>query len=232
MKMKSTSKIVRMSEAGFTLVELMIVVAIIGILAAIAIPNFQKYQAKARQKEAQLQLSSIYTAELSFRGEYGSFTGCLNEAGFRPEGDVLSNAGTTRHYAMGFLAAQATAAVCGTGTLACNLNYNAPVAGTTLCGGAGQTPVANVAYNALLSVSSNNFSATRVAGTIATALIQGANLNTQGANGATATPAGDATLLNATTFRAAAIGNVSSTNLVDRWTINHNKALNNNFTGI
>jgi prepilin-type N-terminal cleavage/methylation domain-containing protein len=233
MKMKSTSKMVRMSEAGFTLVELMIVVAIIGILAAIAIPNFQKYQAKARQKEAQLQLSSIYTAELSFRGEYGSFTGCLNEAGFRPEGDVLSNVGTSRHYVIGFTAALATAATCGPGGgVGCNINYNAPVAGTTLCGGAGQTPIANVTFNALLGASSSSFAATRVAGTATAASIAAANLNNHGANAATAAPVADQVLLTSSTFRAAAVGNVSNTNVADRWTMNHNKALNNSFSGI
>lgn len=50
---------------GFTLIELMIVVAIIGILAAIAIPNFMKFQARARQSEAKANLKAIFTAAKS-----------------------------------------------------------------------------------------------------------------------------------------------------------------------
>jgi prepilin-type N-terminal cleavage/methylation domain-containing protein len=46
---------------GFTLIELMIVVAIIGILAAIAIPNFIRFQARARQSEVHTNLKSLFT---------------------------------------------------------------------------------------------------------------------------------------------------------------------------
>ncbi len=53
-------------KKGFTLIELMIVVAIIGILAAIAIPNFLKFQAKAKQSEAKQNLGAIYTAMMSY----------------------------------------------------------------------------------------------------------------------------------------------------------------------
>jgi len=63
-------------KKGFTLIELMIVVAIIGILAAIAIPNFLRFQAKSKQSEAKTNLGGIFTAEISYFGEqshYGNF---------------------------------------------------------------------------------------------------------------------------------------------------------------
>jgi type IV pilus assembly protein PilA len=63
-------------KKGFTLIELMIVVAIIGILAAIAIPNFLKFQAKSKMSEAKTNLGAIYTGQISYFGEqnsYGSF---------------------------------------------------------------------------------------------------------------------------------------------------------------
>ena len=44
------------NKKGFTLIELMILMAIIGILTAIAIPNFQSYRAKYRAKQAQIEL--------------------------------------------------------------------------------------------------------------------------------------------------------------------------------
>ena len=59
---------------GFTLIELMIVVAIIGILAAIAIPNFLRYQAKSKQSEAKANLGAIFTSEVSYKSEHDTYT--------------------------------------------------------------------------------------------------------------------------------------------------------------
>ncbi len=60
-------------KKGFTLIELMIVVAIIGILAAIAIPNFLRFQAKSKQSEAKTNLGGIFTAETSYFSEFNGF---------------------------------------------------------------------------------------------------------------------------------------------------------------
>ena len=61
-------------KKGFTLIELMIVVAIIGILAAIAIPNFLKFQAKSKQSEAKSNLSAIFTGQTAYYGEYNNYS--------------------------------------------------------------------------------------------------------------------------------------------------------------
>jgi type IV pilus assembly protein PilA len=62
------------TRKGFTLIELMIVVAIIGILAAIAIPNFLKFQCKSKTSEAKEMLKGIYTASVAYQGETDWFT--------------------------------------------------------------------------------------------------------------------------------------------------------------
>ena len=101
-------------RGGFTLIELMIVVASIGILAAIAIPNFLRFQLKAKSSEGKTNLAAIRTAEESYFAEYGVYVsadpspvtingntktpyvdavagGGFAVVGWAPEGDVCFN---------------------------------------------------------------------------------------------------------------------------------------------
>ncbi|MBX3250824.1 MAG: prepilin-type N-terminal cleavage/methylation domain-containing protein [Myxococcales bacterium] len=68
----------RSSEAGFTLMELMIVVAIVGILAAIAIPTFTAYVQKSRTTEATTFLAEIKQRQEAYRAEFNQYADVMN----------------------------------------------------------------------------------------------------------------------------------------------------------
>lgn len=76
------------NNKGFSLVELMVVVAIIGILAAIAVPNYQKFTAKSKQSEAKSNLSAIYSAERAFFAEWQMYTAGFSALGYSPSGSL------------------------------------------------------------------------------------------------------------------------------------------------
>lgn len=106
-------------QDGFTLVELMVVVAIIGLLSAVAIPNFKKYQAKAKVSEAKLQLSALYTAEASFFSDYNIYHNCLTYMGFDPGPEVKN-----RYYAIGIAQTAAISPNAFTAAVNSGLNSN------------------------------------------------------------------------------------------------------------
>lgn len=107
-------------STGFSLVELMIVVAIIGILAAIAIPNLVAMQLKAKRSEAPANMNGIKTAEVAYEAAFNTYVDCaakpgvlsktpmtwiivgdgFSTIGWKPEGMIrgsyaVSNAGAT-----------------------------------------------------------------------------------------------------------------------------------------
>ena len=64
----------RQFSTGFTLIELMIVVAIIGILSSLAIPEYQAFVLRSKRAEVPMMVSAIRTTQWSYMAEWGQFT--------------------------------------------------------------------------------------------------------------------------------------------------------------
>lgn len=78
------------SKKGFTLVEIMIVVAIIGLLAAIAIPNLIRARQRARDSVMKANLHTVMTAAHDFIDETGSQPGSIGALSDQLDADMVS----------------------------------------------------------------------------------------------------------------------------------------------
>lgn len=91
--------------AGFTLIELMIVVAIIAFLAMVSVPSFMRFLAKAKRAEAYMNLSSIYAAQKAYWAEHGTYSDVLlgeRGIGWKPEGYRGGGPQENFYYTYGF----------------------------------------------------------------------------------------------------------------------------------
>lgn len=94
-----------MKSSAFTLIELMIVVAIVAFLAVLSVPQYFKYLAKARQAEVVMNLASLHTAQQVYFTQHGHYATALwgeDGLGWRPEGYKGGGSKENFYYTYGF----------------------------------------------------------------------------------------------------------------------------------
>ena len=189
----------------------MVAVGIVGIIAAVAIPQYSKFSARGRQSAAKAELTTMYAAERNFRAEAPSYTACLTDIGVNPNVN-----GQRSYYSYGYLGtAGVPMATCGrNGTSDCYATrWNAGGAvGTSVC------PPANSGF-------AGNMGVNGAARTVADAH----------------TPPGSVAanwqLVNKDWFIIRGAGNITTSALTgatpyDLWNINSNKQLQNVRPGV
>ncbi len=215
------------NNAGFTLVELMVVVAIIGILATLAVPQYKKFQAKSRQSEARLSLGGAYTIEQSFAAENSSYTTCLGQAGYNRDGVRF-------YYSIGFAAGAMGQKTCGpSGNLECNFTSWTYDPDAQTYSADGNTKCDEKAQNmgVFLATAGEDGALVPKAGDPGTAHGYIENTKTAGGNARTSVAQQTFVIGTAGSILTAGAG-LTLTNGFDGWTIDQNKQLKNTQSGL
>lgn len=132
----------RGKAAGFTLIELMIVVAILGIIAVVAVPTYQDYIRKARRADAKGVLLELQLAEERWRATSPSYTSAMTDLGYTGAGPYLSpdgyytlaiNAANATSFQISATAAAGSSQAGDTGCTVLTVNQNGPLAAQRAC---------------------------------------------------------------------------------------------------
>lgn len=202
------------SRAGFSLVELMVSVAIIGVLSSIAVPNIMRYVAKSKQAEVKTMLASLYASEKAFYATYTTYDPRIILVGYTPEGGLRYNVGFGSG---GDIADASNGYIIAAGALAVRttLDYCRPISSGGKKGGGGPAPVTFDSKECATLTGANGQLPDTIPAVVANVANATAVVNK--VNG---------------TFLAAGTSSILQGSQADVWTMDQNKLLSNVQSGL
>jgi prepilin-type N-terminal cleavage/methylation domain-containing protein len=88
LRTREKKNVIYKKQSGFTLLELMVVLVVVGLLSMMALPSFFHFLAKAKRAEAYTHLRALYLGQKAYYAEHGTYTMNLKHLGWSPEGQL------------------------------------------------------------------------------------------------------------------------------------------------